>query len=143
MLVPPYRPPKPPVIISELPELPPAKRSSEVTMLITDSQQQIYLRVKALAHEMADMWTRNPEELVVVIDDAARSVPSAPSVTLLLAIAHAETNGMILDVSEAGAVGLAQATPVAYRQENLDGRSEERRVGKEGRARCTRGQRTK
>jgi hypothetical protein len=29
---------------------------------------------------------------------------------------------MILDVSEAGAVGLAQATPVAYRQEGLDGK---------------------
>src|SRR5687768_18580901 len=71
---------------------------------------------------MADMWTRNPEELVVVIDDAARSMPSAPSVTLLLAIAHAETNGMILDVSEAGAVGLAQATPVAYRQEGMEGK---------------------
>jgi hypothetical protein len=57
-----------------------------------------------------------------VIDDAARSVPSAPSVTMLLAIAHAETNGKILDVSEAGAVGLAQATPVAYRQEKLGGK---------------------
>jgi hypothetical protein len=43
-------------------------------------------------------------------------------VTLLLAIAHAETNGKILDVSEAGAVGLAQATPVAYHQEGLDGK---------------------
>src|SRR5947209_18333969 len=38
---------------------------------------------------------------------------------MLLAIAHAETNGHILDVSEAGAVGLAQATPVAIRQENM------------------------
>jgi hypothetical protein len=83
---------------------------------------QIEKRIGALAHEMADMWTRNPEELVVVIDDAARSMPSAPSVTMLLAIAHAETNGKILDVSEAGAVGLAQATPVAYRQEGFDGK---------------------
>jgi hypothetical protein len=57
-----------------------------------------------------------------VIDDAARSTPNAPSVTMLLAIAHAETNGKILDVSEAGAVGLAQATPVAYRQEALEGK---------------------
>ena len=86
------------------------------------SQKKIDSRIDALAHEMADMWTRNPEELVVVIDDAARSMPSAPSVTLLLAIAHAETNGKILDVSEAGAVGLAQATPVAYRQEEFDGK---------------------
>jgi len=38
---------------------------------------------------------------------------------MLLAIAHAETNGKILDVSEAGAVGLAQATPIAIRQENM------------------------
>jgi hypothetical protein len=86
------------------------------------SQEKIDVRIQALAHEMAEMWTRNPEELVVVIDDAARSMPSAPSVTLLLAIAHAETNGKILDVSEAGAVGLAQATPVAYRQENFEGK---------------------
>ena len=42
--------------------------------------------------------------------------------TLLLAIAYAETNGKILDVSEAGAVGLAQATPVACRQERCDGK---------------------
>ncbi|HEX9983340.1 MAG TPA: hypothetical protein VGF69_08750 [Thermoanaerobaculia bacterium] len=68
------------------------------------------------------MWTRNPDELVVVIDDAARSTPSSPSVTMLLAIAHAETNGKILDVSEAGAVGLAQATPVAATQEGFDGK---------------------
>src|SRR5688500_3668867 len=122
MFAPPDRPAPQPVYIPEPPPPPPAEPSSEVPTLIKASQEQIELRVKALAHEMAEMWTRNPEELVVVIDDAARSVPSAPSVTLLLAIAHAETNGMILDVSEAGAVGLAQATPVAYRQENLDGK---------------------
>src|SRR5688572_13620643 len=121
MFAPPHRPAPQPVYIPEPPP-PPAEPSSEVPTLIKASQEQIELRVKALAHEMAEMWTRNPEELVVVIDDAARSVPSAPSVTLLLAIAHAETNGMILDVSEAGAVGLAQAPPVAYRQESLDGR---------------------
>src|SRR5688500_9453003 len=80
MFAPPYRPAKPPVFIPELPELPPAEPSSEVPTLVKASQEQIELRVKALAHEMADMWTRNPEELVVVIDDAARSVPSAPSV---------------------------------------------------------------
>ncbi len=122
MFAPPHRPAPQPVYIPEPPPLPPAEPSREVPTLVKASEEQIELRVKALAHEMADMWTRNPEELVVVIDDAARSVPSAPSVTLLLAIAHAETNGKILDVSEAGAVGLAQATPVAYRQENLDGK---------------------
>lgn len=105
-----------------VPEPPPAEPSREVPTLVEVSNEQTELRIKALAHEMAEMWTRDPEELVVAIDDAARSTPSSPSVTLLLAIAHAETNGMILDVSEAGAVGLAQATPVAYRQENLGGK---------------------
>jgi hypothetical protein len=119
MLAPPRKPAPPPVVI---PDPPPAEPSSEVPTLVQVSQKKIDNRIDALAREMADMWTRNPEELVVVIDDAARSMPSAPSVTLLLAIAHAETNGKILDVSEAGAVGLAQATPVAYRQEKMDGK---------------------
>ena len=119
MLAPPHRPAPTPVFI---PDPPPAEPSSEVPTLVQVSNEQTELRIKALAREMADMWTRDPEELVVAIDDAARSTPSAPSVTLLLAIAHAETNGMILDVSEAGAVGLAQATPVAYREEGFDGK---------------------
>ena len=119
VLAPPRRIAPPPVII---PDPPPAEPSSEVPTLVQVSQKKIDSRIDALAREMADMWTRNPEELVVVIDDAARSMPSAPSVTLLLAIAHAETNGKILDVSEAGAVGLAQATPVAYHQEEMDGK---------------------
>jgi len=119
MLAPPKRSAPPPVFV---PEPPPAEPSNDTPTLIEASEEKIDVRVHALAHEMADMWTRNPEELVVVIDDAARSMPSAPSVTLLLAIAHAETNGKILDVSEAGAVGLAQATPVAYRQEGFDGK---------------------
>ncbi len=105
-----------------VPEPPPAEPSREVPTLVQVSNAQTEVRIKALAREMAEMWTRDPEELVVAIDDAARSTPSAPSVTLLLAIAHAETNGMILDVSEAGAVGLAQATPVAYHQEKMDGK---------------------
>jgi hypothetical protein len=119
MLAPPRKLVSPPAVV---PEPPPAEPSSEVPTLVEVSQKKIDSRIDALAHEMADMWTRNPEELVVVIDDAARSMPSAPSVTLLLAIAHAETNGMILDVSEAGAVGLAQATPVAYLQEGMEGK---------------------
>jgi len=119
----PHRPARPLVFVPDDPETAiAAEPSSEVPTLVEASEEQIEIRVKALAHEMADMWTRNPEELVVVIDDAARSMPSAPSVTLLLAIAHAETNGKILDVSEAGAVGLAQATPVAYHQEGFDGK---------------------
>lgn len=119
MFAPPRQATPPPLPV---PEPPPAEPSHEVPTLVQVSQKKIDTRIDALAREMADMWTRNPEELVVVIDDAARSMPSAPSVTLLLAIAHAETNGMILDVSEAGAVGLAQATPVAYHQENMDGK---------------------
>ncbi|MDP9194428.1 MAG: hypothetical protein M3P06_22240 [Acidobacteriota bacterium] len=119
MLAPPRKLVPPPVVI---PDPPPAEPSSEVPTLVEVSQKKIDSRIEALAHEMADLWTRNPEELVVVIDDAARSMPSAPSVTLLLAIAHAETNGKILDVSEAGAVGLAQATPVAYLQEEMTGK---------------------
>jgi len=118
-LAPPRLPVPPP---PALPDPPPAEPSSEVPTLVQVSQKKIDTRIDALAQEMADMWTRNPEELVVVIDDAARSMPSAPSVTLLLAIAHAETNGKILDVSEAGAVGLAQATPVAYHQEGMNGK---------------------
>lgn len=120
LFAPPHRPAPPPVYA--IPEPPPAQPSREVPTLVQVSQKKIDGRIDALAREMADMWTRNPEELVVVIDDAARSMPSAPSVTLLLAIAHAETNGKILDVSEAGAVGLAQATPVAYHQEKLEGK---------------------
>jgi hypothetical protein len=118
-LKPPRRLAPPPAFV---PEPPPAEPSSETPTLVQVSQKKIDTRIGALAREMADMWTRNPEELVVVIDDAARSMPSAPSVTLLLAIAHAETNGKILDVSEAGAVGLAQATPVAYHQEEMEGK---------------------
>ena len=119
ILAPPHRPAPAPVFV---PEPPPAEPSREVPTLVQVSNENTELRIKALAREMADMWTRDPEELVVAIDDAARSTPSSPSVTLLLAIAHAETNGMILDVSEAGAVGLAQATPVAYHQEKMDGK---------------------
>lgn len=119
VLRPPHRPAPLPVFV---PEPPPAEPSREVPTLLQVSHKETDERVRALATEMADMWTRNPEELVVAIDDAARSMPSAPSVTFLLAIAHAETNGMILDVSEAGAVGLAQATPVAYRQEDFEGK---------------------
>jgi hypothetical protein len=118
-LAPPLRPATQPAFP---PEPPPAEPSAETPTLVQVSNQQTDVRIQALAREMADMWTRDPEELVVAIDDAARSTPSAPSVTLLLAIAHAETNGMILDVSEAGAVGLAQATPVAYREEGLGGK---------------------
>jgi hypothetical protein len=101
-------------------ELPPAEPSKDVPTLVEAGEVRVNRRVKLLAAELSKMWTRNPEELVTVIDEASRQATESPSVTLLLAIAHAETNGKILDVSEAGAVGLAQATPIACRQEKLD-----------------------
>ena len=105
----------------ELPPLEPQPVEAEPT-LTEEGEEQIALRVKALASELAKMWTKSPERLVEVIERASRKSTSSPPVTLLLAIAHAETNGKILDVSEAGAVGLAQATPVAYLQEGFDGK---------------------
>ncbi|HUP46033.1 MAG TPA: hypothetical protein VM779_11035 [Thermoanaerobaculia bacterium] len=113
-------------VIEWQPELPdltaePAESSAEPS-LTGKGEEQIQRRIDALAAELSRMWTRSPERLVRVIDRASRAVDQSPPVTLLLAIAHAETNGKILDVSEAGAVGLAQATPVAYRQERFTGR---------------------
>lgn len=115
-------PPPPPVTASCPPiDPPPAEASKNVPTLVEAGTDSINRRVKMLAGELSKMWTRNPEELVTVIDEASRGASASPSVTLLLAIAHAETNGKILDVSEAGAVGLAQATPIACRQESSDG----------------------
>jgi len=101
------------------PELPPSEPSSAVPTLSESAKREIEQREHALAAELAKMWTTNPDQLVNVVDDASRNAPVSPSVSMLLAIAHAETNGQILDVSEAGAVGLAQATPIAIRQENM------------------------
>ncbi len=122
--VPAVPPPQPvPVTITlPPPEPPPAEPSSEVPTLVEAANSGIDLREKALATELGRMWTKHPQELVRVIDEASRSATVSPSVTLLLAIAHAETNGQILDISEAGAVGLAQATPIACRQEQYDGK---------------------
>jgi hypothetical protein len=104
------------------PDPPPAEPSKSTPTLMEAADASISHREHALARELSTMWTRNPDELVRVIDDASRAAPTSPSVTLLLAIAHAETNGKILDVSEAGAVGLAQATPIACRQEQIEGK---------------------
>jgi hypothetical protein len=120
-MMPRLTPPPPPEPVVVVVEPPAATPSAEIPTLVEAGEARISRRVNALAAELGRMWTRNPNELVTVIDDASRSARTSPSVTLLLAIAHAETNGKILDVSEAGAVGLAQATPVAYRQEALDG----------------------
>lgn len=75
-----------------------------------------------LSAVLSDMWTRDPEQLVAVLQKAQSETPDAPSLTFLLAIAHAETNGLILDISDAGAVGLAQATPVAFLTEHFQGK---------------------
>ncbi|HUP48681.1 MAG TPA: hypothetical protein VNA04_07810 [Thermoanaerobaculia bacterium] len=124
---PPARPPlQRQVVIDWQPELPdlhaePPAAAAEPT-LSEEGEEQIQRRLTTLARELARMWTRSPERLVQVIDSASRAVDKSPPVTLLLAIAHAETNGKILDISEAGAVGLAQATPVAYLQEKFSGK---------------------
>ena len=104
-----------------LEELPTAPPSATLPTLVESGNAKVEARVKALAAELGRMWTRDPELLVRAIENAAKSVLSPPPDTLLLAIAHAETNGHILDVSEAGAVGLSQATPIAYREEGFTG----------------------
>jgi hypothetical protein len=101
------------------PELPPSEPSAAVPTLSQSAKHEIEQREHALAAELRKMWTTDSDQLVNVIDNASMSAPVSPSVSMLLAIAHAETNGHILDVSEAGAVGLAQATPIAIRQENM------------------------
>ncbi len=108
----------PVALLEEVPTAPPSATSPT---LIESGDAAVEARVKALAAELGRMWTRDPERLVRVIENAVGSATSAPPDTLLLAIAHAETNGYILDVSEAGAVGLAQATPIAYLEEGYSG----------------------
>jgi hypothetical protein len=73
-----------------------------------------------LAAELTAMWTRDADRLVSTIRNAHHDDHPLP-LTFLLGIAHAETNGRILLISEAGAVGLAQATPIAYLEERMDG----------------------
>ncbi|HXG58333.1 MAG TPA: hypothetical protein VNL91_04880, partial [Thermoanaerobaculia bacterium] len=122
----PARPPKtrpaPIAWTPALPDLDPPEPSSAVPTLVRAGEQEIEERVRAYAGELAKMWTRHPEELVDVVAHAATKAGGSQPVSLLLAIAHAETNGNILTVSEAGAVGLAQATPVAIQQEAVPGK---------------------
>lgn len=75
-----------------------------------------------LAEELSRQWTRDARQLVAVLEQAVDEEPNSPPLTFLLAVAHAETNGKILIVSEAGAVGLAQATPSAYLREGGRGK---------------------
>ncbi|HUO83634.1 MAG TPA: hypothetical protein VM534_00835, partial [Thermoanaerobaculia bacterium] len=74
----------------------------------------------ALASELTSMWTRDAGALVSAIRAAADESSPFP-LTFVLAIAHTETHGKILTISEAGAVGLAQATPIAYLAEGMTG----------------------
>lgn len=103
----------------------PKKRSSAAahevfTVPKYDPAYPLDERERALAQAMSALWTRDAGRLVHVISRAA-SEASSDRLTLLLAIAHAETNGRVLLVSEAGAVGLAQATPIAYLAEGFNG----------------------
>lgn len=112
--------------------LPPAEASQppavQTPSLADAADAAVEQQVQILAAEMGRMWTKDPESLVRVIERASRMQrrlkppPLSPPVTLLLAIAHAETHGKILEVSEAAAVGLAQATPVAYLLEGYEGK---------------------
>lgn len=79
-------------------------------------------RGEILADELSRHWTRDARQLVSVIEEAVQESPGSPDITFLLAVAHAETNGKVLIVSEAGAVGLAQATPSAYLREGGSGK---------------------
>lgn len=88
----------------------------------TPAAPELDLRGRAFARELQRMYTIHPEELVTVLDAASRRDPASPPLSFLLAIAHAETSGDVLDISEAGAVGLAQATPIALRQEHIAGK---------------------
>ena len=83
---------------------------------------QLDFRDRAFARELQRMYTIKPVELVTTLDQAVQRDPQSPPLSLLLAIAHAETSGDVLDISEAGAVGLAQATPIALKQEKIAGR---------------------
>lgn len=73
-----------------------------------------------VVEEMRRLWIRDPEILLDTLESASM-VPGAPPLSFLLAIAHAETNGRPLLISEAGAVGLAQATPSAFLLEEFEG----------------------
>lgn len=87
-----------------------------------DPQYPLDQEGRRLAQELSNLWTRDADRLVSVVQAAQLETIEPAPLTLLLAIAHAETNGRILLVSEAGAVGLAQATPIAYLTEGLEGK---------------------
>lgn len=77
---------------------------------------------RRLAVTLASLWTQDAGRLVSVVTEAWSEDPEGAPLTLMLAIAHAETNGRILVVSSAGAAGLAQATPIAYLRQGGQGK---------------------
>jgi hypothetical protein len=96
---------------------------SKPPLVLDDPAYPLDATGRALAVAMRDMWTRDAGRLVSVLAEAHAQKPDAEApLTLMLAVAHAETNGRVLLVSEAGAVGLAQATPVAYLAEGGRGK---------------------
>src|SRR5437867_5658534 len=82
-------------------ELPPSEPSSAVPTLSEAATARIDKRAKALAAELARMWTSDPEELVDVIDQASRRASVSPSVTMRLAFAHAARSCWILESADA------------------------------------------
>lgn len=92
------------------------------TVVLDDPDYPLDAEGRLLAMELGGLWTRDAGRLVSVLQAAVKQRSSETPLTLLLAIAHAETNGRVLLVSEAGAVGLAQATPIAYLEEKRTGK---------------------
>ena len=118
------------LIAAELPAATAKSRTKSKTQLAREAVQRplgvdpafpLDHRRLLLAEELQRMWTRDADRLVYVVSQALPD-GSSNQLPMLLAIAHAETNGRILLVSEAGAAGLAQATPIAYLTEGLQGR---------------------
>ncbi len=93
-----------------------------LTVVLDDPDYPLDAEGRLLAMELGGLWTRDAGRLVSVLQSAVKERSPETPLTLLLAIAHAETNGRVLLVSEAGAVGLAQATPIAYLEEKRTGK---------------------
>jgi hypothetical protein len=99
-----------------------APRAQKPDPVLSDPRFPLDPEGRVLARTLADLWTRDAGRLVSVLGAAYSERPIEVPLTFMLAIAHAETNGRILIVSTAGAVGLAQATPIAYVREGGTGK---------------------
>lgn len=118
-----------PVSASAAAEEPPAHPMIESALIVDEPLSETAVAAAILPppyrrdlviDEMKKLWIRDPDLLLDTIANA-RVEERNPPLAFLLAIAHAETNGRPLLVSEAGAVGLAQATPTAYLLEEQEG----------------------